>query len=304
MKTAVVGAGAMGSLFGALLAEAGVDVRLIDIWKEHVAAVNQNGLTVESEGHVRQVRIKAAVAPESTGSVDLIILFVKSAQTEAAARTAAGLAGPDSLVLTLQNGLGNADTISEIIDPQRVVAGTTAHGATILGPGKVRHAGRGATVIGMWAGGDNAPARQIADRFTTAGIETEISDDILQVVWQKLLVNVGINAITALTGIKNGRILDLEASRNLSVAAVEEAAAVARALGVDVRPDAAAHVLKIAEATGSNRSSMGQDIDARRQTEIDVINGVVVREARKAGLKAPVNQTLTALVETLQANYR
>ncbi len=303
MKTAIVGAGAMGSLFGALLGETGAEVCLIDIWEEHVSAINENGLRVEHGRKTRCIAVEATTDPDRIGPIDLVIIFVKSPHTDAAARTANRLMGPDSMVLTLQNGMGNADVISKIIDPNRVLSGTTSHGATILGPGRIRHAGTGPTIIGMWAGSELDPARRIADFFTAAGIETETADDIRSVVWNKLLVNVGINAITALTGIKNGQMLDLEATQKLSRTAVEEAMAVARAQGVNIRADAAEHVLEVARATGPNRSSMGQDVDNKRQTEIGVINGVIVDEARKAGLDAPINKTLTALIETLQAHY-
>lgn len=304
MKTAIVGAGAMGSLFGALLAETGAKVWLIDIWKEHVNAINENGLLLEREGQTRRVRVKATTDPDHIDPVDLVIIFVKSNHTDAAARTAGHLMNPDSMVLTLQNGMGNADAISSVINPLQVVSGTTSHGATVLGPGKIRHAGIGPTVIGMWAGDNLNPVQRIADTFAIAGIETEISDDIRSVVWAKLLINVGINAITALTGIENGQMLDLKATQELCRAAVAEAMAVARKQGVRIRADAAEHVLQVARTTGPNRSSMGQDVDHKRQTEIGVINGVIVDEARKAGLDAPVNQTLTALIETLQAHYK
>jgi len=156
----------------------------------------------------------------------------------------------------------------------------------------------------MWAQDDPAPAVGIAAALNAAGIDTTLAADIRRTVWDKLLVNVGINAITALTGIRNGQLLDLDVTGDLCRAAVQEAAAVARARGIDVRGDAAEHVLQVARATAANRSSMGQDVDRGRQTEIDVINGVIVREARKAGLEAPVNRTLTALIETLQAHYK
>ncbi len=303
MKIAVVGAGAMGSLFGALLAEAGAEVWLIDVWAEHVEKIDAEGLKLERDGRVRTVTLKATADPAEVGRAELAIVFVKSTATAVAAETAAGLVGDSGLVLTLQNGLGNADVLAERIEPVRVLAGTTAHGATLIGPGAIRHAGVGPTVIGPWSGGDAAAAEGVADVFNRAGIETQVSTEIKVVVWNKLLVNVGINAITALTGIKNGQLLDLEATRELSRAAVEEAVAVARALGIGVREDAVKHVFEVAEATGPNRSSMGQDVDNKRQTEIETINGAVVREAAGLGLAAPVNQTLTALIETLQAHY-
>ncbi len=306
MKIAVVGAGAMGSLFGALLAEDGNEVWLYDVRVEHVNTVNANGLTIEHKGKTRSVKIKATCEPGDIGQVELAIIFVKSTHTQSAAATAHELVGANGLVMTLQNGMGNADIIAGVINPNRILAGTTAHGATMLGAGKIRHAGRGATTIGMWAPGQKglARAQQFADFFTRAGIETDAVKDVRDVVWHKLFINIGINAITALTGIMNGQILELEVTRELSRTAVNEAIAVARAEGIKVQEKTVAQVFKVAAATAVNRSSMGQDADNHRQTEIGAINGFIVREAKRLGLKAPVNETLTALVETLQYHYK
>jgi 2-dehydropantoate 2-reductase len=208
--------------------------------------------------------------------------------------------------MTLQNGMGNADIISESIDPTRILAGTTSHGATMLGPGNIRHAGVGATTIGSWSKSEQefARARYFSEFFTQAGIKTDAVEDVRKVVWNKLLINIGINAITALTGITNGQVLDLEATRAISRDAVEEALSIARALDVDIDPDVVDNVFKVAKGTAVNRSSMGQDVDSKRQTEISAINGFIVQEADKLGLKVPVNRTLTALVETLQYHYK
>jgi 2-dehydropantoate 2-reductase len=175
----------------------------------------------------------------------------------------------------------------------------------MLGAGCIRHAGIGATTIGSWAatGAGRERAGQIADFFNQAGIETEAVDEVRSVIWDKLLINIGINAITALSGIKNGQILDLEITRELSRAAVEEAMAVARAKAINIKPNAVDIVFKVAQATAVNRSSMGQDVDNKRQTEIPAINGFIVREAKKLGIAAPVNFALTALVETVQSHY-
>jgi 2-dehydropantoate 2-reductase len=305
MKIAVVGAGAMGSLFGTLLAEVGNEVWLYDIWEDHIHAVNQGGLMVEYETKTRKVRLNATTNPDTIGKCELVLVFVKSTQTESAAKTAAQLVGRNGFVITLQNGMGNADTIAAYVESNRILVGTTSHGATLLGAGNIRHAGKGPTIIGNWGGADKEfkIARHTADLFTQAGIETTAVEDVRAVIWDKLLVNVGINAITALTGIKNGQILDLESTRELSYLAVEEAAAVARAQGIEIGEDPMSHVFQVAVATAPNRSSMGQDVDHRRPTEIGSINGFVVREARRMGLAAPVNQTLTALVETMEAHY-
>ncbi len=306
MKIGVVGAGAMGSLFGTLLVEAGNEVWLCDIREDHIRAVNRDGLMVEYEGKTRRVRLNATTDPHKIGKCELVLIFVKSTQTESAAKIAEQLSDRNGFVMTLQNGMGNADTIAAYVESNRILVGTTSHGATLLGAGNIRHAGKGPTIIGIWAGADQEfkIARHTADLFTQAGIETTAVEDVRAVIWDKLLVNVGINAITALTGIKNGQILDLESTRELSYLAVEEAAAVARAQGIEIDEDPMSHIFQVAVATAPNRSSMGQDVDHRRPTEIGSINGFVVREASLMGLAAPVNQTLTALVQTMEYHYK
>jgi 2-dehydropantoate 2-reductase len=304
MKIAIVGAGAMGSLFGALVREAGADVWLVDIWQDHVTAINESGLSIEVEGQTRTVHIPAVDRAEPVGLVDAAILFVKSTVTEAAAETCARLTGKRGVVLTLQNGLGNAEILARRIEADRILAGVTSQGATLLGPGAVRHAGGGLTRIGVWAGSSSEPARPLAELFNAAGIETELVEDIKPWIWNKLLINVGINAITALTGIKNGELLDLEVTRKLCRLAVEEAEDLARELGIGVMENAAEHVFEVARATGPNRSSMGQDVDHQRMTEIRLMNGKVAELARERGRPAPVNFALSALIETLQEHYR
>ena len=303
MHITIIGAGAMGSLFGGLLTAAGADVQLLDIWEAHVAAMNAQGLRIEREHQVRTVHVNAVSSAAEARPAELAILFVKSMHTEAAAGTAAEIIGTDGYVLTLQNGMGNVEQIEQRILPSKIIAGTTSHGATLMGAGKIRHAGKGPTTIGFWHEGDSAVLQKIAELFTAAGIETMVSGSIREVVWDKLLVNVGINAVTALTGIKNGQLLDLPATGLLVEAVVEEAVALGRAKGVRVRENAASHVFDIAGLTAGNRSSMGQDVDHRRRTEIDAINGFVVRESTKLGLAAPFNRTLTALIETMQYHF-
>ncbi len=305
MKIGIVGAGAMGSLFGAMLHEGGIEVFLVDINKEHVDAINRNGLTIEEGAQSRVLRIKATTDPEGLGPVDLAIIFVKSYATGAASRTAASLIGERGHVLTVQNGMGNAEVIAEHISAERILAGTTSQGATFTGPGRIFHAGRGPTTIGPWT--ETAPglamAEQVAAAFTSCGIETQSVKDIRPVLWKKLLINVGINAITALTGIKNRELLDLDVTRELSKTAVEEAMEVAKSIGIALPQDMVQTVFQVAEATGENRSSMGQDVDSRRPTEIQAINGFVMREGQRLGVKTPVNQTLTALIQTLEHHY-
>ncbi|NOX33071.1 MAG: 2-dehydropantoate 2-reductase [Deltaproteobacteria bacterium] len=303
MDITIIGAGAMGSLFGSLLAQSGENVFLMDIWKDHVSAINSQGLAVEFDGKTSRVDIPASSNMQDTRESDLVIIFVKSTQTKQAAVQALKCLNNKGVVLTLQNGMGNADKIAQVVHPDKVIAGTTSHGATMLGPGLIRHAGTGPTLIGMWSGKNNAGLENIKNVFCNAGIDTKIEDNIHLIIWKKLIINVGINAITALTGIKNGRILDSPPTGELVRTAVKEACDVALAHGVKLQDDIAEQVFDVAKATGPNRSSMGQDADHKRLTEIDAINGAIVSLAQKKGIHVPVNQTLTALVQTLQENY-
>jgi 2-dehydropantoate 2-reductase len=303
MKITIIGSGAMGCLFGGLLTEAGQEVQLVDVWPEHVKALNENGLSISRDNRQRTIPVQASCQPESTGRADLILIFVKHGQTAVAAKTAARLLTDSGMVLTLQNGMGNAEIIAEIIGKERLLCGTTAQGAMLLEPGKIQHSGIGKTVIGMWNSLPRPMVAQVATLFSKAGIATDSEEDILPILWNKLFANVGINAITALTNIRNGQLLDLKESRQLMEEVVQEALSVARALRIPVADDALDNVSAIALATAPNRSSMGQDVDARRITEIDAINGYIVRRAEELGIRVPVNRTLVSLIKTLQAHY-
>jgi len=293
----------MGCLFGGLLTEAGQEGQLLDVWPEHVKALNENGLSILREGEGRIIRVRASTDPAEIRRTDLAIIFVKHSQTREAARTAAQLLGGTGHILTLQNGMGNAEIIAEVAGHKRVICGTTAQGAMLLGPGCIQHSGIGKTIIGMWDQDRQPIVNLVAEVFLAAKIETSGADNIKPVIWSKLFANVGINGITALTNIRNGELLDLEETRSLVEAVVAEAISVARALQVSVADDALENVFAIAEATASNRSSMGQDVDAYRPTEIDAINGYIVRRAEELGIEVPINQSLTFLIKTLQAHY-
>ena len=296
-----MGAGAMGCLYGGHLAEAGVDVSLVDVWREHVDAINAKGLHMTGVSGDRVVHVPATTDPETVGEIDLMLLFVKSYDTAQAMRDSGPLIGGDTYVLTLQNGLGNLEAITEAVGAGRVLGGTTSHGSTLVGPGEIRHAGVGPTVIGTLDGGSRSMAETAADMFNGAGLQTRVSGDVRGDIWGKVLVNLGINALTALTGLRNGQLLEIPELRLLMRLAVEEGMMVAEADGVDLGPlDHLAHVYEVAEATGVNRSSMLQDVDRGRRTEIDALNGAVVRLGEKLGVETPVNRALTALVKGLE----
>ena len=301
MRIAVVGSGAMGGLFGGMLAEAGEEVTLVDVWEEHVRAINERGLRVRGVGGERVIRVSATTNPGEVGSVDLVLIFVKSYDTQEAAADALPLASGETVFLTLQNGLGNAEKIAEVVGSHRVVVGVTAQGSTLLGPGEIRHAGVGATTIGELNGAKTSRILRIKEAFNSAGLDTEVSASILDAVWSKVLVNVGINALTALTGLRNGELLAFPEIRGVMRRAVLEAKEVAEAKGVRIGGDPVEKVYEVAETTAANRSSMLQDIDRCRRTEIGALNGTIVEMGRRLGVDTPVNEALTAAVLGLES---
>ncbi len=303
MKTVMIGPGAMGSLFGGLLTRAGEDLWLVGYKKEQVETICSVGLTLEEREGSQIIPMRATPDVTSVGKADLVIFFVKTYDTENAVSDALVLEKEDTIFLTLQNGLGNEEVICKKINRKKVMLGVTGQGATLLQPGHVRHAGWGKTFIGELDHRITDRAIRIAQIFYSAGIETEVSPNIHDQVWGKLVVNAGINALTALTGFKNGQLLDYPETARLMEKLVLEAAEVARRRGVHIEEDPIERVRKAAEATRENRSSMGQDFDQRRKTEIDAINGAVVREAQLLGIPVPFNQAVTDLVKAIEKSF-
>ncbi|MBK9713494.1 MAG: 2-dehydropantoate 2-reductase [Kouleothrix sp.] len=315
MKIGIVGAGAMGSLLGFYLCER-AEVWLLDPWREHVAAIQAAGLSCELDGVATTRRPRATTDPAAIGPCDALLVLVKAQQTAWAAEQArllnaergtrnaeqlsAFIVQRSALVVTLQNGVGNRELLAEALGAARVGQGVTALGATLLGPGRVRHAGQGTTVFGTSP--DRAGMAALADLFSACGLPAELSDDLDSLVWGKLVVNVGINALTALLRVPNGALAATPEARALVAAAVAEAVAVAHARGTALPyADPLAHVLDVARATAANRSSMLQDALRGSPTEIATINRAVVREGQRLGVETPVNRALAELVAALDA---
>ena len=299
MRIAIIGSGAMGSLFGGRLSLARHDVILYDVYREHVEAINAGGLLIEdaASGVVTPTHPAASTDPGAVEGADVLVIFVKSTSTEQAAAQFVPYARRDSIVLTLQNGLGNEAIIRRHFGPERTAAGVTSQGATFLGPGRIRHAGKGPTHIGM-ADGRNERLVPLVTALGEAGFETHVEKDVASLVWSKLIINVGINALTGIMGQPNGRLLDYEETRAVMADLVGEAVAVAKARGVRITfDDPVSAVMDVARRTGANRSSMLQDFDKGRETEIDFINGAIVREAAALGVPVPVNATMTRLIK-------
>jgi len=303
MKTVIMGAGAMGSLFGGLLTLSGEDVWLVTTRKDHIDTIHSRGLILEDRGKTHLIRVNATTDATSIGKADLVLFFVKTYQTEKAVSDSLVLQKEDTIFLTLQNGLGNEGAICKAVDRKKVMLGVTNHGATLLGPGHIRHAGWGKTEIGELEGRVTERANRIALMFQRAEIETRVSSQIYDFIWEKLLINVGINALTALTGLKNGQLLNYPETLRLMEALVSEAADVAKRKGIRIEGNPIEKVRNIAEVTRENRSSMGQDFDYKRRTEIDSINGAIVREAKYLGISVPYNQIITDLIKVIEKNF-
>lgn len=297
MRVVVQGPGSLGSLVAGLLAAAGEDVALLGRPdSDHLDRVAAEGLVVEGpDGSQRTTHPATATDPAVVADADLVVVCVKSYDTEAAAEALSGsLAGAG--VLTLQNGLGNAETLAEYVPETAVLAGTTTHGAVLEGPGVVRHAGAGETTVGRYAGETDGFVREVADTLSAAGLGAAVTDDPQRAVWTKVLVNVGINAATALARVPNGALVEHEAGERLLERAVEEGATVARAEGVDVPDDAVERAREVAQRTASNHSSMRQDLERGSRTEVEALHGALADRAREHGVDAHVNQTLADLV--------
>lgn len=302
MRIAVVGAGAMGCLFGGRLS-AVADVHLVDTWQEHIAAINRDGLRlIEPEGE-RVIAVSATTDPTTVRGADVAIIFVKSYQTATAAQMAVQLLAPKGLALTMQNGVGNREVLAGVLGSARAWQGVTSHGATLLGPGRVRHAGSGPTYLETRPD-IAATAEALAQLFNAVGFETHLSANLDSLVWGKLVVNVGINALTAILRVPNGALAEFAPARELLAAAVAEAVQVAGAKGIQLPySDPVAHVTHIAQTTAANRSSMLQDVLRGSRTEIDVINGAIVREAEKLSLPVPHNRLLLQLIKAVEATH-
>ncbi len=301
MKIAIIGAGAMGSLYGGYLARAGEEVYLVDIWQEHVDEVNSSGLVIEEKDLEVRAHPRAATDPMKVGHVDLAIVFVKSFLTGTALEKNAALLGPDTVVMSLQNGYGNIERIAEHIKRSSIIAGTTSHGASMRSPGRVKHAGGGDTHIGWVANEDEDRINGIAETLRRAGFVTAVEKNVMELIWSKLIINVGINALTAVLKVKNRELLRIDEARELLRMAVLEAVEVAAAEGVRFDGEEMVDkVMGVAFATGDNTSSMLQDILNRRKTEIDTINGAIVEEGGKHHLETTVNCVLTNLVRAME----
>jgi 2-dehydropantoate 2-reductase len=298
MKIAVVGAGAMGSIFGARFSQGGHDTVLVDVATPIVEKVNAEGVTVIRGDEERITRVPATTDPASVGPVDLVVFFVKCYHTQSAAESARPLVGPDTVVASLQNGWGNGDVLAAVFPPEQIAVGVTYNSGLLQAPARVVHPAEQPTIVGSFTDGDQAGAQRLAGALADAGLEATVASPVRPEIWKKLVLNAATLPTSALTGMNAGALTAHADMHELVTATAREAVAVARALGYEIDPEervTAIHALL--EKAGPSKASMLQDFEAGRRTEIDVINGAVVRAAGETGTPVPLNRGLLQLVK-------
>ena len=294
MKVAVVGAGAVGCYYGGMLARAGHDVTLIGR-PQHVEAIERQGLRLETQTFDERIRVSASSEGSAVRSAQLVLLCVKSTDTESAAAAIKPHLAPDALVLSLQNGVENADRLRAIL-PQDVLAAVVYIGTEMAGPGHVRHHGRGELIIERSRASD-----ELAQALIAAGVPTDISDNVRGALWAKLILNCAYNALSAITQLPYGRLVKGAGITAVMRDVVDECLAVAKADDVTIPGDVDAAIRKIAETVPGQYSSTAQDLARGKPTEIDHLNGVIVRRGEALGVATPVNRLLHAIVKLLES---
>lgn len=309
MKILILGTGAMGCLFGGKLRQTGVDVTLFNHrMNDHVRAIKENGLLIQEKDHTPS-KIMIPVITDSTelaDNYDLVICLVKSFATEAVLKQIAPILSPNTLLLTLQNGIGNAEVVEKFVPKSQIVVGGTVAGAGIIEPGRIARRGWGKTSIGSALGGSHERMLQdISALFTASGLQTEVVPDVMSVIWSKLLVNIAYNGLTAVTRLTNGDAIRTDYGKELARKLVEEAVRVAEAQGIRLLYDQPVdEVIRLGdEEIGANKSSMLTDVLLQRKTEIESINGAIVKLGKQMSVATPYNNMLTLLIQVMEGSY-
>lgn len=298
MKIAVVGTGAMGSVYAALLADAGNEVWAIDRWQEHVDAINAHGLRLEGASGDRTVRMAATTNAADAGICDLVIVATKALDVEAAAMAIGPLIGPTTTVLPIQNGLGSPDRIAAVVGEDPVAIGVVGgFGASVRGPGHAHHTGWELVRLGERHGPATDRIHRVAEVWEAAGFRVKVFDDVDQLVWEKLLCNATFSGTCSILEWTIGEVLDDPDAWSIASGCASEVFAVASAKGINLGfDDPVAYARAFGEKIAGARPSMLLDVLAGRPCEVDVINGAIGPAARAVGLEAPINDTVAALV--------
>jgi 2-dehydropantoate 2-reductase len=295
LKVAVMGAGAVGCYFGGMLARAGHEVVLI-ARPQHAAAIQLDGLRMETKTFDERVRLAASTDPGVVQGAKLVLFCVKSTDTETAGAQMLPFLSRDALILTLQNGVDNADRLRTVLPKHEVAAAVVYVATEMAGPGHLKHHGRGELVIEPCSAGET-----VAQALIAAGVPTEISGNVRGALWAKLILNCAYNAVSAITQLPYGKTVEGEGVRDVMRDVVAECLAVAKAEGVAIPADVLGAVDKLAASMPSQYASTAQDLARGKRTEIDYLNGLVVKRGEALGIATPANRVLWALVKLLEA---
>ncbi|MFC6670492.1 ketopantoate reductase family protein [Marinobacterium aestuariivivens] len=307
MKICVVGAGALGCSIGGVLTEAGEEVWLITRNKAHVDAMNREGLKMRDGDQVRTVAVKAATSCAGLEPMDLIIVLAKSYDTRSAIEAAAPAIGPNTQILSLQNGLGHEEILAEIVGRERLLAGKTYVGGVMTAPGCITIGTSGKqTIIGELDGAISDRVQKVASHFNRAGLDTRVSDNIIGTIWDKLLINVATGALAGISGLPYGHLYAVPEIEAAALDAVAEAMTVAQANGIALSIATPRQAWEMASASlpFEFKTSMLQSLERGAKTEIDFINGSVVRWGERCNVPTPVNRTLVACVKGIETRQR
>ena len=298
----------MGGLFGGLLSEGGLEVTLLDTWRQHVEAIRDKGLSIVGHGGDRVVPIKTATDGGELETADIVLFQCKASANEAAAESVRHLFTGSTVAVSFQNGLGNEEELAQVLGEDAVLGGLTAQAGLVEAPGVVRNFGDLPTYLGEMKGGISERAAAIADAFSRHGLTTHASADIRRDMWKKLLGNVGLSAISGATDLRSVDIMAVPELRDTVLRAIDEAAQVATACCIELDVAEAREVLlKLTTpsggGTGTSKSSLRADLVHRRPTEVDYIYGSVVRLGRQHGVATPTLDTLIGIVKGLESHY-
>ena len=307
-KVAVLGAGAMGCLFGGLMAEKGLDVVLIDVWKDHVDAINKNGLKMDGHGGDRFIKIKATTNPSTLKPVDAIIIMCKATALKTALTNAKNIIGDQTMLMSFQNGIGHEAIMQEIAGKDKVLGGTTTQASNIIGPGHIKNHGSLPSWIGEYEGGMSDRVSDLAETFTAHNLETIAVTDIKKRKWMKLFALTAIGPLSSVFDLHHTDLYitnkNQKVSRNLGKQIILETRAVAKADGVDVTEDECLEMFnKIVDSKQTNKSSMCFDILNKRKTEIEFINGAVAKIGKSHGIKTPMNDLMYNMIMVKEGMY-
>ena len=307
-KVAVLGAGAMGCLFGGLMAEKGLDVTLIDVWKEHVDAINSKGLKMDGHGGDRYIKIKATTDPSTLKPVDAIIIMCKATALEKALTNAKNIIGDKTMLMSFQNGIGHEAIMQKIAGKEKVLGGTTTQASNVLGPGHIKNHAALPSWIGEYEGGMSDRVKDLAETFTAHNLETIAVPDIKKRKWMKLFALTAIGPLSSIFDLHHTDLYisnkNQEVSRELGKKIILETREVAKADGVDVTEDECLEMFnKIVDSKQTNKSSMCFDILNKRKTEIDFINGAVSKIGKGHGVKTPMNDLMYKMIMVKEGMY-